>query len=57
MDTAVSRDGTNIWYTVTGQDPARPGAGSMGTAHNYRDLAQVLSLDSWFTRRTVADAT
>jgi pimeloyl-ACP methyl ester carboxylesterase len=46
MNTVVSKDGTNIGYTVTGQGPGLILVqGAMGTAHNYRDLAQALSSD------------
>ena len=46
MKTVVSKDGTNIGYTVTGQGPGLILVqGAMGTAHNYRDLAQALSSD------------
>ena len=44
MNTVVSKDGTNIGYTVSGQGPGLILVqGAMGTAHNYRDLAQALS--------------
>ncbi len=44
MNTVVSKDGTNIGYTVIGKGPGLILVqGAMGTAHNYRDLAQALS--------------
>lgn len=46
MNTVVSKDGTNVGYTVTGQGPGLILVqGAMGTAHNYRDLAHALSSD------------
>ena len=46
MNTVVSKDGTNIGYTAIGQGPGLILVqGAMGTAHNYRDLAQALSSD------------
>ena len=44
MNTVVSKDGTDIGYTVSGKGPGLILVqGAMGTAHNYRDLAQALS--------------
>ncbi len=46
MDTVVSKDGTKIGYTVVGQGPGLILVqGALGTAHNYRDLAQALASD------------
>ena len=44
MNTVVSKDGTDIGYTVIGQGPGLILVqGAMGTAHKYHDLAQALS--------------
>jgi pimeloyl-ACP methyl ester carboxylesterase len=46
MKTVTSRDGTQIGYTQVGQGPGLILVqGAMGTAYNYRDLAQALSHD------------
>ena len=46
MKTVTSRDGTQIGYTQVGNGPALILVqGALGTAHNYRDLAEALSSD------------
>jgi len=46
MNTVISKDGTPIGYTQVGHGPGLIQVqGALGTAHNYRDLAQALSSD------------
>ena len=46
MKTVTSRDGTQIGYTQVGHGPGLILVqGALGTAHNYRDLADALSSD------------
>jgi pimeloyl-ACP methyl ester carboxylesterase len=46
MNTVTSKDGTPNGYTQTGNGPGLILVqGALGTAHNYRDLAQALSSD------------
>jgi len=46
MNTVTSKDGTQIGYAQIGHGPGLILVqGALGTAHNYRDLAQALSSD------------